>query len=74
MLTLPEGVEDFVVCYDASITVLVIVLMQRGRLTMYASRHLKYHEVQYPMHDLELGTMVFSLKLWQYYLYGGPSV
>ena len=30
----------------------------------YASRHLKPHEIRYPTHDLELGAVVFSLKIW----------
>ena len=36
----------------------------------YASRQLKVHEKNYPTHDLELGAVVFALKLWRYYLYG----
>ncbi|GJT18349.1 putative reverse transcriptase domain-containing protein [Tanacetum coccineum] len=31
---------------------------------------LKIHEKNYTTHDLELGAVVFSLKLWRYYLYG----
>ncbi|GJX64865.1 putative reverse transcriptase domain-containing protein [Tanacetum coccineum] len=36
----------------------------------YASRHLKIHEKNYTTHDLELGAVVFSLKIWRHYLYG----
>ncbi|KAI3730127.1 hypothetical protein L6452_18803 [Arctium lappa] len=46
------------------------VLMQRGKVISYASRHLKVHEKNYPTHDLELAAVVFSLKLWRHYLYG----
>jgi len=28
------------------------------------------HKRNYPMHDLELATVVFALKLWRHYLYG----
>ncbi|GKC37916.1 putative reverse transcriptase domain-containing protein, partial [Tanacetum coccineum] len=35
----------------------------------YASRQLKIHEKNYTTHDLELGAVVFSLKLWRHYLY-----
>lgn len=28
------------------------------------------HEKYYPTHDLELGVVVFTLKIWRYYLHG----
>ena len=70
VLTLPERVGDFVVFYDASITGLGAVLMQRGRVVAYATQQLKPHEMRYPMHDLELGAGVFALKIWRHYLCG----
>nr|GEX54478.1 putative reverse transcriptase domain-containing protein [Tanacetum cinerariifolium] len=36
----------------------------------YASRQLKIHEKNYTTHDLELGAVVFALKMWKHYLYG----
>ena len=39
---------------------------------MYASRHLKKHEENYPTHNLELAVVVFSLKIWRHYIYGAP--
>jgi len=36
----------------------------------YASRQLKPHEVNYPVHDLELAAVVFALRIWRHYLYG----
>ena len=39
-------------------------------MVAHASRQLKTHEKNYPTHDLELATIVFSLKIWRYYLYG----
>ncbi|GJT53248.1 putative reverse transcriptase domain-containing protein [Tanacetum coccineum] len=69
ILTLPDGVEDFVVYCDASNQGLGCVLMQRGRVIMYASRQLKIHEKNYTTHDLELGAVVFALKTWRHYLY-----
>ncbi|GJY12617.1 putative reverse transcriptase domain-containing protein [Tanacetum coccineum] len=45
------------------------VLMQKEKVISYASRQLKIHEKNYTTHDLELGWVVFSLKLWRYYLY-----
>ncbi|GJR97119.1 putative reverse transcriptase domain-containing protein [Tanacetum coccineum] len=70
ILALPEGSEDFIVYCDASIKGLGAVLMQREKVIAYASRQLKIHEKNYTTHDLELGAVVFSLKLWRYYLYG----
>ena len=70
ILLLPEGLDDFAVYCDASISGLGAVLMQRGHVIAYASRQLKPHEANYPMHDLELGAVVFALKIWRHYLYG----
>ena len=38
------------------------VLMQNDRVIAYAARQLKKHEENYPTHDLELATVVFSLN------------
>ncbi|KAI3804484.1 hypothetical protein L1987_26058 [Smallanthus sonchifolius] len=70
ILTLPDGTEDFVVYCDASHLGLGCVLMQRGKVMAYASRKLKIHEKNYTTHDLELGAVVFALKIWRHYLYG----
>ncbi|GJZ41570.1 putative reverse transcriptase domain-containing protein [Tanacetum coccineum] len=70
ILTLPDGVEEFVVYCDASNQGLGCVLMQRGKVIAYASRQLKNHEKNYMTHDLELGAVVFALKTWSIILYG----
>ncbi|KAD5318131.1 hypothetical protein E3N88_18077 [Mikania micrantha] len=74
VLTLPDGNDDFVVYCDASNLGLACVLMQRGKVVDYASRQLKIHEKNYTTHDLELGAVVFSLKIWRHYLYGTKCV
>ncbi|GJU93524.1 putative reverse transcriptase domain-containing protein [Tanacetum coccineum] len=74
VLALPDGPEDFVVYCDASRIGLGCVLMQRGKVIAYASRQLKIHEKNYTTHDLELGAVVFALKIWRHYLYGTKSV
>ncbi|GJV92914.1 putative reverse transcriptase domain-containing protein [Tanacetum coccineum] len=74
ILSLPDGVEDFVVYCDASNQGLGCVLMQRGKVIAYASRQLKIHEKNYTTHDLEVGSVVFALKTWRHYLYGTKSV
>ncbi|GKB24143.1 putative reverse transcriptase domain-containing protein [Tanacetum coccineum] len=50
------------------------VLMQREKVIAYASRQLKVHEGNYTTHDLELGAVVFALRLWRHYLYGMKCV
>ncbi|GKB67918.1 putative reverse transcriptase domain-containing protein, partial [Tanacetum coccineum] len=47
---------------------------QKDKVIAYASRHLKSHEKNYMTHDLELGAVVFALKIWRHYLYGEKSV
>ncbi|GKA48551.1 reverse transcriptase domain-containing protein [Tanacetum coccineum] len=74
ILSLPDKVEDFVVYCDASNQGLGCVLMQRDKVIAYASIQLKNHEKNYTTHDLELGVVVFALKIWRHYLYGTKSV
>ncbi|GKC89281.1 putative reverse transcriptase domain-containing protein [Tanacetum coccineum] len=74
ILALPEGTEDFVVYCDASLKGYGAVLMQREKVIAYASRQLKVHEENYTTHDLELGAVVFALRLWRHYLYGTKCV
>ncbi|GKC69684.1 putative reverse transcriptase domain-containing protein [Tanacetum coccineum] len=73
-MALPEGSENFVVYCDASRKGLGAVLMQREKVIAYASRQLKIHEKNYTTHDLELGAVVFALKMWRHYLYGTKCV
>jgi len=63
VLALPESGEEYVIYCDASKSELGCVLMQKGRVIAYASRQLRKHEENYPTHDLELGAMVFALKI-----------
>ncbi|GJY96105.1 putative reverse transcriptase domain-containing protein [Tanacetum coccineum] len=74
VLALPNGPDDFVVYCDTSKQGFRCVLMQRGKVIAYASRQLKKHEKNYTTHDLELGAVVFALKIWRHYLYGTKSV
>ncbi|KAJ9545153.1 hypothetical protein OSB04_024860 [Centaurea solstitialis] len=70
ILALPEGTDNFVVYCDASHQGMGCVLMQNEKVIAYASRQLKIHEKNYTSHDLELGAVVFALKIWRHYLYG----
>ncbi|GKE27067.1 putative reverse transcriptase domain-containing protein, partial [Tanacetum coccineum] len=74
ILVLPDGTEDFVVYCDASLKGYRAVLMQQEKVIAYASRQLKTHEENYMTHDLELGAVVFALRLWRHYLNGTKCV
>ncbi|GKF02307.1 putative reverse transcriptase domain-containing protein [Tanacetum coccineum] len=50
------------------------VLMQREKVIAYASRQLKPREENYTTYDLELGAIVFALKIWRHYLYGTKCI
>nr|GFA50132.1 retrotransposon protein, putative, Ty3-gypsy subclass [Tanacetum cinerariifolium] len=47
---------------------------KREKVIVYASRQLKKHEENYTTHDLELGAIVFALRLWRHYLYGTKCI
>ena len=64
MLALPQGAGEYKVYGGASYQGLGCILMQPGRAIAYASWQFKPHEVNYPIHDLELVAMVFALKIW----------
>ncbi|GKB49915.1 putative reverse transcriptase domain-containing protein [Tanacetum coccineum] len=63
ILTLPDGVEDFVVYCDASNQGLGCVLMQRGKVIAYASRQLKTHGRIIRRRLGNGNAVVFALKL-----------
>nr|GEX39910.1 transposon Ty3-G Gag-Pol polyprotein [Tanacetum cinerariifolium] len=61
-LTLKSS-ENFMVYCDASHKGLGVVLMQREKVIAYASRQLKIYKKNYTTHDLDLGDVVFALKM-----------
>nr|GEU99422.1 putative reverse transcriptase domain-containing protein [Tanacetum cinerariifolium] len=63
ILALPEGAENFIVYCDASHKGLGVFSMQNEMVIAYESRQLKIHEKNYTTHDLELGVVVFALKI-----------
>ncbi|GKE54490.1 putative reverse transcriptase domain-containing protein [Tanacetum coccineum] len=71
---LSKGSENIVVYCDALHKGLGVVLMQKEKVIAYASRQLKVQEKNYTTHDLELGVVVFALKMWRHYLYGTKCV
>nr|GEW71565.1 putative reverse transcriptase domain-containing protein [Tanacetum cinerariifolium] len=69
ILALPEGNDDFFVYCDASLQGLGAVQIQKEKAIAYASRQLKPHKENYTTHDLELGGVMFALKIQRHYLY-----
>nr|GFB52591.1 retrovirus-related Pol polyprotein from transposon 17.6 [Tanacetum cinerariifolium] len=43
---------------------------ERKEVIAYVSQQLRTHEEKYMTHDLELGVVVFALRLWRHYMYG----
>nr|GEU99131.1 putative reverse transcriptase domain-containing protein [Tanacetum cinerariifolium] len=74
ILALLEGSEKFVVYCDALHKGLGAVLMQMEKVIAYASYQLKVHKKNYTTLDLELGAVVFAIKMWRHYLYGTKCV
>ena len=70
VLTQPTPGREYALYSDASRIGLGCVLMQDGKVVAYASRQLKPYEQNYPIHDLKLAAVVFTLKIWRHYLYG----
>nr|GEW67353.1 putative reverse transcriptase domain-containing protein [Tanacetum cinerariifolium] len=56
--------------YVVVLTGLGAMLIQREKVIAYGARQQKVHEKNYTTHDLELGAVVFTLKIWRHYLYG----
>ncbi|GKA16202.1 putative reverse transcriptase domain-containing protein [Tanacetum coccineum] len=69
ILALPGGAENFIIYCDALHKGLGDVLIQNEKVIAYASQQLKIHKKNYTTHDLELGAVVFALKIWRHYLY-----
>ena len=68
LIVLEKGQRYTVYC-DASKNGLGCVLMQSEKVVAYGSRQLKNHKQNYLMHDMELASVVFALKIWRHYLY-----
>jgi hypothetical protein len=70
ILKIPDPDEDFVVCTDACKEGVGGDVTQKYHVVCYESRKLKEHERNYATHDLELATIVHTLKMWRHYLMG----
>ena len=69
ILALPIIGKDYVIYCDASRQGLGCVLLQDMKIIAYASRQLRQHDCNYPIHDLELEAVVLTLMIWKRYLF-----
>ena len=70
VLVVPNPIGDFMVCTDALLEGVSVVLMQDGCVIVYNSRKLKDHELNYPTHDLERVVVMHALFYWRHFLLG----
>ena len=70
ILTIPDLAGDFMVCTNASLEGIGVVLMKKGCVIAYESCKLKDHELNYPTHDLELAAIIHALVQWRHFLLG----
>lgn len=61
-MILLEGTQGFVVYCNVSSVGLGCVLMENGKIIVYASMKLHIHEMNNPNDDVELATVVLTLK------------
>nr|GEY59595.1 putative reverse transcriptase domain-containing protein [Tanacetum cinerariifolium]GEY61236.1 putative reverse transcriptase domain-containing protein [Tanacetum cinerariifolium] len=62
ILAFPDETKNFM-AYNASHNRFGTIMMQKEKAIAYDSRQLKFHEKSYTIHDLELGDIVFTLKI-----------
>ncbi|MEI4920653.1 RNase H-like domain-containing protein, partial [Klebsiella pneumoniae] len=62
ILILSDYSKSFVVYTDASLVGLGYVSMQDTNAIAYGSRQLKPNERNYPVHDIKLAAVIFTLK------------
>jgi hypothetical protein len=70
VLNIDDPNESFVICTYACKEGLGGILMQNGHVIGYESRKIKEHERNYATHELELATIVHTLRMWRHYLMG----
>jgi hypothetical protein len=70
VLNIADPSEIFVVCTDACKEGLGGVLTQNGHVIGYEPRNLKERERNYSIHDLELVSIVHTLRMLRHYLMG----
>ncbi|GJV94094.1 putative reverse transcriptase domain-containing protein [Tanacetum coccineum] len=70
-----EQVEAFQILKDKLCNAPVLALpLGKVMSIIFYTGQLKIYEKNYTTHDLELGVVLFALKIWRHYLYGTNSV
>ena len=70
VLNIADLDKKFVVCTYACKRGLGGVFMQEGQVVCYETRKLNEHNQNYVTRDLELATIIHTLKMWRHYLLG----
>jgi hypothetical protein len=70
ILKVEDSDKDFKVCVDVSKEGLGGFLTQEGHVICYESQKLKEHERNYVTHELELASIIHTLKMWRHYIMG----
>jgi hypothetical protein len=70
ILRIADPNEYFIVCTYACKEGLGGFLVHNGFVICYESKKLKEHEKNYASHDLQLESIVHTLKKWRHYLMG----
>jgi hypothetical protein len=70
ILKIADPNEDFVVYTDVCKEGFGGDLSQKDHVVCFESRKLKEHETNYVTHDLEIASIVRTLKMWRNYLMG----
>ena len=68
VLTIMDPVkEKTMLCTDVGDLAIGAVLMQDKKIVAYESRNLNSAELNYPIHEKKLLTVIYSLKVWRQY-------
>jgi hypothetical protein len=70
VLKIVDPNEIFMVCIDACKEGLRGFLMKNGHVIGYEYINIKEHERNYATHELELASIVHTLRMWRHYLMG----
>ena len=75
ILIIPDNRKPFRIEVDASDFAIGAVLLQQGEdmnwhPVCFESRKLRRAEMNYPIHERELLSLIYALRTWKHYLYG----
>lgn len=68
LLTLPQGLYDYVIYCDTTRVGVGCIFMQKGKVITYNFRQLKVHDKNYPTGEFDLATEIFALNIQRHYV------